>query len=207
MQDHGYVLGAEDELDLLKWAYKYDGYRRIAADPEHLAELLRPIRSAFDHSGLIPDWVGLDMLRAWAFFIAREYGWSGGYQPLLTAHPEVHAIVEAIDRHPHSKPADIFPPSPRLKWQKVSACWIAEVGDREDTSETSDATRYRIFDTPSGFELWVWHGPAEETSALGMMGADLRSQRRAKQLRTLTHLNLAKRYASQDLRTRALTTQ
>jgi hypothetical protein len=48
----------------------------------------------------------VDLLRAWAFYIARDYHWSGGYVPLHQAHPELQAIVDAINRYPSAKAKD-----------------------------------------------------------------------------------------------------
>ena len=70
-----------------------------------------------------------------------------------------------------------------LRWHEFSAWWQADIGQPGTRSINDDGTTYRIFPTGKEFELWVWSGPAERSGVLGMMGADLRSQKRARRLR------------------------
>jgi hypothetical protein len=86
---HRYVTDPTDEILLLDRALEYNGYERIAGDAELIFEILRPLRDAVQRDGVIPEWAGVDLLRAWAFWIARAYHWSGGYSPLHEAHPEL----------------------------------------------------------------------------------------------------------------------
>jgi hypothetical protein len=102
------VTDSTDETPLLEWAHKYNAYERLASQPEHLLEVVRPLREALERYGAIPDWAGVDLLRGWAFCIAREYHWSGGYLPLREAHPELWMIVDAVNRHPSAKAKDRF---------------------------------------------------------------------------------------------------
>ncbi|WP_421740700.1 hypothetical protein [Cellulomonas sp.] len=60
------------------WAHRYDGYGRIAGTPEELESLLEPARRAFRAGGRIPEWSGVDHLRAWAFYLARADRHAGG---------------------------------------------------------------------------------------------------------------------------------
>lgn len=78
-----------------------------------------------------------------------------------------------------------------LNWKKVPAAWIAGDGDLY-----SDRASYVIFQTgkPSGYELWVWSGPAERP--LGAMWADLRSMKRARRLAWYRLLGDAKKAAT-----------
>ena len=46
----------EYEFALVKWAHKYDGYKRLAHAPENLWDLVRPLSEAFERSGEIPEW-------------------------------------------------------------------------------------------------------------------------------------------------------
>ena len=68
-----------DEIPTLEWAHGYNGYERIASESALLLAVPRPLREAFERDGVIPDWAGVDSLRSWAFCIASEYHWSGGY--------------------------------------------------------------------------------------------------------------------------------
>ncbi len=82
-----------------------------------------------------------------------------------------------------------------LHWEKLPAWWQAG-----DDDIFGDGTTYRIFlPSPGVYELWVWSGPAEGSGVLGAMGADLRSQKRAKRLGSYAHLGEAKRAAARHL--------
>jgi hypothetical protein len=104
------VTDPTDDIPLLEWAHKYDAYKRISSDSDMILEVLRPLREALDRDGQIPEWAGVDLLRTWAFAIARQYHWSGGYVPLHEAHPELRLIVDAVNRHPAAKARDRFVP-------------------------------------------------------------------------------------------------
>lgn len=86
------------EFALTSWAHEYNAYERIAA--EHLADVLRPLRTAFDETGEVPDWAGVDLLRAWAFILVRAHRHGGGYGPL---GKDFYAAVEAVVRHPAAR--------------------------------------------------------------------------------------------------------
>ena len=79
-----------------------------------------------------------------------------------------------------------------LAWDEGPAWWQADKGDKATRTIADDGTTYRIFHSTRGFELWVWSGRAEVGPVLGAMGADLRSQKRAKQLATYDSLDEAK---------------
>ena len=79
-----------------------------------------------------------------------------------------------------------------LKWDR-EAVW-RRAGDPDIFGS---GTTYRVFGpgigknrpaldisptNPGGYELWVWSGPAENSPVLGLMGADLRGQKRAQRL-------------------------
>lgn len=93
--------------EIIAWAHFYDGYKRIARGAPQLAEVLRPLREAFAQTGVIPDWVGIDLLRAWAFLLARvdTHRKAGG----ATLGAEFVAVVDAIDRHPAVFPRERSP--------------------------------------------------------------------------------------------------
>lgn len=96
---------ATDEM--IAWAQCYDGYRRLAAGAPQLAMLLQPLREELARSGAIPDWAGVDLLRGWAFLLARvdTHREAGG----ATLGAEFAAVVDAIDKHPAAYPRERSP--------------------------------------------------------------------------------------------------
>jgi hypothetical protein len=95
------------EYALIEWAHKYQAYERLAQTPELLWHLLQPLREAFERDGSIPDWAGVDLLRGWAFYLARAH--RHGYDPLCEEYPEFEAIVAAINGHPACRASDRAP--------------------------------------------------------------------------------------------------
>lgn len=57
----------------LRWALTYEGYARMAHSLETLREVLRPAMAEHAATGRIPEWCGVDLLRAWAFYRQREH--------------------------------------------------------------------------------------------------------------------------------------
>ncbi|MCW2634770.1 MAG: hypothetical protein JWQ99_1137 [Blastococcus sp.] len=86
----------------LDWALRYDGYRRLAASPETLGRLLRSARNSFAAHGVTPDWCGVDLLRGWAFYLARADHQAGGG----TLAGEWDAVLSALSGHPAARPED-----------------------------------------------------------------------------------------------------
>lgn len=80
----------------LKWALKYNGYERFAQDTGVYYELLRPGISAYEQTGRIPEWCGVDFLRAWAFYRQREHHFDG-CGPMAR---DWDAVLDAIRSHP-----------------------------------------------------------------------------------------------------------
>lgn len=102
---------AEDyEQRLIRWAQSYNAYERIAATQEHMNIVFLPLRQDWEVSGRIPEWAGVDLLRAWAFYCARAYRLND-WRPLLQTFPELRAIVNAIRNHPAALGSDM-PPEP-----------------------------------------------------------------------------------------------
>jgi hypothetical protein len=102
------VDGDDDEYKLIKWAHDYNGYARLARDPENLWRILQPVREEFERSGKIAEWAGVDLLRGWAFYLVRAHR-HGGHRPLHEEYPEFVFIVDAINRHPDARAADRSP--------------------------------------------------------------------------------------------------
>ena len=90
----------------IEWALQYDGYRRLAKTPEKLERVLGPARNSYRSRGNVPDWCGVDMLRGWAFYLARADHHAGGG----TLEDEWRDVLSAISTHPHASPAEV-PPS------------------------------------------------------------------------------------------------
>lgn len=88
------------------WAHQYDGYRRLAASPGELGDLLEPARRAYRARVQVPDWCGVDLLRGWAFFLARADRFAGGG----TLREEWVAVLDALRAHPAANGAERPPP-------------------------------------------------------------------------------------------------
>lgn len=89
-----------------EWAHKYDGYSRLAASPEQLREVLDPAWQEFEATGRIPNWCGVDLLRGWAFYMARAYRFAGGD----SFDTPWKSVFDALSQHPEARPDD-RPPS------------------------------------------------------------------------------------------------
>lgn len=90
----------------LQWALTYDGYARMAHSPETLYEMLRPAMAEHAATMRIPEWCGVDFLRAWAFYRQRELH-HVGHGPIAE---DFYDVLEAIRRHPAAKKSDLPPP-------------------------------------------------------------------------------------------------
>ena len=90
-----------------EWAHSYDGYERFAA--EHWSDLLQPLRAKAKEESEIPSWVGLDLLRAWAFFMARSHNWTCMSDSYLGCHDEIYAIAYAVQNHRAARKDDLPP--------------------------------------------------------------------------------------------------
>ena len=93
-------MASQAEID---WAGSYNGYHRIAGSPEMLWGMVEPADRAVRETGAVPQWCGVDLLRAWAFGATRPewpaaslgYGW--------------FALLDAIAAHPEARFADVPP--------------------------------------------------------------------------------------------------
>ena len=92
-----------DLAEVIDFAATYDGYRGIAETPEGLTATYEPIRAEWRRTGMLPGWMGIDLLRGLLFLMYREdhFGSSMGY---LSEEEEVEylepfrQVVEAIRR-------------------------------------------------------------------------------------------------------------
>ena len=94
---------------MIDWAQSYQGYERIAADSEHLQAVFGPIMDETERLGDVPEWVGVDLLRGWAFYVARAHRWSGGSVLIFEQFPVFELIAEAVRHHPAAEPGDMPP--------------------------------------------------------------------------------------------------
>lgn len=95
----------------VRWAHSYDGYRRLASSPEMLASLLDGAREDYRHQGRVPDWCGVDLLRGWAFYLAREDRHRGGDR----LDYEWTAVIQRLRTHQDASGADRPPPDPHAQ--------------------------------------------------------------------------------------------
>lgn len=94
----------------LRWALDYNGYERFAGGTggtEVFIRLLQPAMREYEATGRVPDWCGVDLLRAWAFYRQREHHMDG----LGPMAPDWDAVLDAIRRHPAATSSDL-PPEP-----------------------------------------------------------------------------------------------
>lgn len=90
----------------IDWALTYDGYARIAADPNALLRVLTPAMEEFDRTGRVPAWAGVDLLRAWVFYRQREAHHNGSGEMARDWEP----ILDALRHHRDASDEDRPPP-------------------------------------------------------------------------------------------------
>lgn len=95
------------------WAHTYNGYDRLAQTPEALGQLIDPLRREWLSTTRVPDWCGVDLLRGWAFYLAREDRHRGGG----TLDDEWNAVLNALRSHEAATGADRPPP---LRYSPIS---------------------------------------------------------------------------------------
>lgn len=89
------------------WALTYNAYERLAGSPGQLGELLASARDWYESSGQVPDWCGVDLLRGWAFYLARADYFAGGG----SLDREWSDVLQALRQHPAAEPSDVPPPT------------------------------------------------------------------------------------------------
>jgi len=153
------------KFQLLEWALGYDAYKRQAYGHDRLADLVEPLHRYIQKAGEAPEWAGVDLLRALAFFLNRQLNWSG--DPTIREDEvisELRIIADAVARHPDSEPLDRFNPQISLTWKKGPACWTATVpltGVNSCDIPSDDGVPivlYRIIEVTTGFQIWAWLG-------------------------------------------------
>lgn len=91
----------------VEWAHEYNGYDRFV-HLERFRELLAPADEEYRRTGRVPEWCGVDYLKAWAFIIVRADRHAGGRMFDSENEDLVlwDAILHAIHEHPAATPAD-----------------------------------------------------------------------------------------------------
>lgn len=111
----------------LEWASTYNAYERVAGGPstQLLLDVLRPGIDAYARTRRVPEWCGVDFLRAWAFYRQRELHHDG----IGPVSEDFDYVLNAVRRHPAATPEDMPPHRSFL----LPADW------REELKETLDA--------------------------------------------------------------------
>ena len=97
----------EFDRDVFEWAARYNGYTRISGSPERLITVLRPLVEVYDRDGEIPEWAGIDLLRGWAFYLAREWRFCGYGRPFTEDYPQVRDIAAAVNARSDATAEDV----------------------------------------------------------------------------------------------------
>ncbi len=96
----------------IAWAHTYDGYERLAGEPvggpAALERVLEPALREFRDTGRVPAWCGVDLLRGWAFCLARSDHFDGGYQLAEAGGgvSEWEAVLTRVAEHPGTRPEE-----------------------------------------------------------------------------------------------------
>ena len=99
------------ETALKEWIDRYNGYERIAREPDQLRQIIGPMVGDYSRNRTIPSWSGVDLLKAWAFHIARSHNLACTTPALLQeCHPEIVLIADAIRKHPSAEGEDMNRP-------------------------------------------------------------------------------------------------
>lgn len=89
----------------IRWAQKYNGWARFAGNHDAYLRLLGPTLREFESTGRVPEWCGVDLLRAWAFLRQREHYNAGG-GPMAR---DWDAVLDALRKHPYATGGDLPP--------------------------------------------------------------------------------------------------
>ena len=70
-------------------------------------------KKEFSKSGKIPDWVGVDLLRAWAFLVARNHN-HHRMTDTYSCCPDIYMLATAVQQHKAATKKDFPPPIPPI---------------------------------------------------------------------------------------------
>lgn len=79
---------------ILEFALTYNAYRRIARHPAELKAVVDPVLTEVNKAGKVPEWAGVDLLRATLFFLQRAVHMNDDYGDRSRARFLV--VIEAI---------------------------------------------------------------------------------------------------------------
>jgi uracil-DNA glycosylase len=100
----------------LVWLTAYDGYQRLAGEPQRLAALLADARAERKRSGRVPDWCGVDLLKGWAFYLYRDDYFTSGGHSLSHSDTELfrewNDVMDLLTQHPGATDLDRPPVRP-----------------------------------------------------------------------------------------------
>lgn len=97
------------EQAMHEWARAYNAYARLSGDPGRLWRFYGPFSQEVRDTGEIPEWMGVDLLRGWAFAMWRAHDKGSGLQTLFEEFPEFELVADAVRNHPEAKPEDLPP--------------------------------------------------------------------------------------------------
>lgn len=83
--------------DISRFALSYDGYGRIGRDAASLARIVRPVVERIQHRGYVPQWAGLDLMRAALFWLQRQAHFTEYTAP--ANEKEMRILVSEIALH------------------------------------------------------------------------------------------------------------
>jgi len=97
---------------LKAWAHSYNGYDRIMGD--NLFQLLEPLMEEAHKTGAIPDRVGVDLLRGWAFYVARSHNNGCMNDGSYSCCTVIYYLAEAVRNHKAATKGDLPPRIPEF---------------------------------------------------------------------------------------------
>lgn len=111
---------AEGEIypALKRWAHSYNAYERIAG--EKWGELMEPIWQRIRELGQIPDWLGVDLIRACAFYQARSHNHACMNDSSYSCCSVIYDLAVAVQNHKAARPDDLPPPIPAILLERNS---------------------------------------------------------------------------------------
>ena len=103
---------------LKAWAHSYNGYERIMGDK--LFQLLEPLMEEAGKTGAIPDRVGVDLLRGWAFYVARSHNNACMNDGSYSCCNVIYYLAEAVQNHKAVTKGDLPPTVPEILLKRAS---------------------------------------------------------------------------------------
>lgn len=99
----------ETDLQIFHWAHSYDGSGRIGQGSRGVSPVVDQVIEAYEREGSVPEWAGIDVLRAWASWLAHSRRYSSDDRGFTEEFPQVLDIAAAIDAQPSATTVDRCP--------------------------------------------------------------------------------------------------